>query len=282
MRRRGFTLIELLMVIAIIALLISILLPSLRGAREGGWMVKCQSNQRQIGMASEQYTREFDGWVVREAGTGRNRGECRFRGENWGWRYPWPRAWRPYLDSTRLWSDSAAAGSPLGGEYRDHYEFAEYYHDPAYPAWDWHQIHYANNGMDLYRDQNDVLRWLFYKPLMKHHAIKFPSTTFAMTAYQDDDDGSRYDDLYRPGRLNRRIAIWYDIRSPIELQEGNRLTRASPTRHGLGSNVLHFDGHGSWEREEVIIEEANWDDHDDVFSWDNKCYHRPQRGPPYY
>ena len=136
--------------------------------------------------------------------------------------------------------------------------------------------------MDLYRDENDELQWLYHKPLMQHHAIKFPSTTFAMTAYQDDDDNNRYDQLYVPGRPNSRIAIWYDIRRPSELREGHDRTRASPTRHGLGSNVLHFDGHGSWEREEVIIDEANWDDHDDVYSWDRKCYHRPRRRGRYY
>ena len=60
-RKSGFTLVELLVVVAIVAIILSLLLPALRNAREAARGGVCMSNLHQVGLASIQYTMEYKG-----------------------------------------------------------------------------------------------------------------------------------------------------------------------------------------------------------------------------
>jgi prepilin-type N-terminal cleavage/methylation domain-containing protein len=61
--RRGFTLIELLVVVAIIALLISILLPALQNAKAQAHLDICMSNMRQLAIGFQSYATEWRGML---------------------------------------------------------------------------------------------------------------------------------------------------------------------------------------------------------------------------
>ena len=76
-RHAGFTLIELLVVVAIIALLISILLPSLGEAREVARTTVCMTQQRQITASMIMFSGDYRGWAPgNDYNTGRGMGQA--------------------------------------------------------------------------------------------------------------------------------------------------------------------------------------------------------------
>src|SRR5690349_13963195 len=60
MMRKAFTLVELLVVLAILAVLAALLFPVFASARLAGKNAGCQSNLRQIGMATQAYIKDWD------------------------------------------------------------------------------------------------------------------------------------------------------------------------------------------------------------------------------
>src|SRR4051812_11007223 len=60
----AFTLVELLVVVAVIAILASLLLPALGKAKAQGRLVECINNKHQLGMAWHMYTMDNDDKLV--------------------------------------------------------------------------------------------------------------------------------------------------------------------------------------------------------------------------
>jgi prepilin-type N-terminal cleavage/methylation domain-containing protein/prepilin-type processing-associated H-X9-DG protein len=90
-RNKGFTLIELLVVIAIIAILAAILFPVFAQARERARAASCLSNTKQIGLASQMYSQDYDEKLVSYYYGG---------GVNYYWTYvlhPYTKSWQLFV-----------------------------------------------------------------------------------------------------------------------------------------------------------------------------------------
>ena len=106
--RQGFTLLELLIVIAVLALLIAILVPSLSRSLLLAKSVSCQGNLHAIGLAAGQYQSEYGDYVP----------IC------WAniapsYPHPWP-SWRvcllPFTSGVSIFNCPAASGTGAMGE----------------------------------------------------------------------------------------------------------------------------------------------------------------------
>lgn len=216
---RGFTLIELLVVIAIIAILAGLLLPAISKAKEKGKKTYCYNNLKQMGLALHMYTHDNNGQIPR--------GNA-------------PYWWQVYIPF-------------LGGKsaVRDQYGRIRVYTCPSYP--DKRQVVcYVVNA------------WQFSSPrdmtgseitgLANVNRIQRPVDTIY---FADNENGS-----WRPIFTTTNIIGSEDINdvwSPTHLPYGFRTLsgerRVAAARHGLGSNLLFFDGHASWKNARKITVE---------------------------
>jgi len=209
-KRNGFTLVELLVVIAIIAILMAILVPALRRARDQARAVVCRSNLRQIGLAANMYAEEWDLHVPRG-----------FRG-NTG------RAWfylfMPYL-SQKI----------TGGDYRS----VDIYRCPSYPNKD-QTICFVVNGWK-FESTSDMTGSETIDPTRLTTCARR-----AQTAYlADNEDGWwRYIVTHEGASGYNRCDVWSTGHLPASNSQGyTNGRRVARERHRDGANYLFLDWH---------------------------------------
>lgn len=251
--------------VAIVALLVSLLLPALSGARASSRRVVCLSNQRQLGLALQMYVNDTKEWTPRESG----RSERPATGTP-PYNPQWAYVLRPYVDSRAI-----ALGWPLdpggmgGGQPHpgDLFKDAIYYRDPARPP-DNHPIHYVLNGISFRAEPRPGVPPqinTFAKPPTKMARYPRPHETVYLACFTNDDDRV-FARQWLPGTSNYTLAIGYDLHSASSVNASSTSgifdQRIEPKRHGNGANAVFLDGHAEFVKHQRMIDLRLWNDHD--------------------
>lgn len=248
-RARGFTLVELLVVIGVIALLVSLLLPALKGARESARAAICLSNQRQVGLAMLAYAQDFKGYVAREGIHIANVGPIQEY-------VPWAVAYRPYVDER--------VSREFGGEPNDLFAQAVYFRCTSRTTSP-HRLHYVANGFPFRRpgilDSRSLTNDRYRRGLMRLDLVQRPADVIYMAELAEDPNNA----LYQAWSSNGHATDWYyaqfyDAYQGVHLNPASSDCRVTVQRHGRGCNTSYFDGHGSFAKEDAIRSLKSWDD----------------------
>lgn len=220
--RSGFTLIELLVVIAIIAILAAILFPVFARARENARRTSCISNLKQMGLATMQYTQDYDE-TLPKSNYGVPEGYDYPDGKEW---YTntlyWPQMIYPYHKSNQVFFCPSSPDSNRT--------------DPRRLNYGANEVVIAYGGTAL--------------PL-KLAAIIAPATTYMMMDASDIrinpiHSNTVSQNYYLPGRGDVGGSCPSDIVNYDDCMHG---------RHFDGVSVAFTDGHVKWLKSSVLYRE---------------------------
>jgi prepilin-type N-terminal cleavage/methylation domain-containing protein/prepilin-type processing-associated H-X9-DG protein len=247
--RSGFTLIELLVVIAIIAILAAILFPVFAQAREKARSISCLSNTKEIGLAEQMYTQDYDELVP-------------LNNQNWagqGWfsvpKYPgysflntWESLLEPYMKNYGIWvCPSASTTTGL---------YAGYDYSPSSP---WTSGPNAGSIQAAYTLNN------YYWDNSTYGGIFQPGFGPISIAAMDApaslmfcaDGGQSPRTAWDPEQqVNQGGGLGVDTTgsSPYAYALGSPYPQGSwYARHQLGLNNVFFDGHAKWMRLDALL-----------------------------
>lgn len=236
-RRKGFTLVELLVVIGIIALLISILLPSLNRARETANRVKCGSNMRQIGQAIQLYANENKGNYPRTRYSTVTAGINGYFDPPVTAPNPPPKD--PFIDSLGTGDNDVVKAMFLLIRTQD--ITPEVFICPS-----------SNDEKDTYGSGAGVsaqskVSFTLPKNLSYSIANPYPDTNAVNNSYKlNATTGAEFaiaGDKNPAGAINYLLTSATETSSQAEMQKAN-----SPNHQGQGENVLYGDGHAEFQQ----------------------------------
>lgn len=231
---RAFTLLELLVVLAILALLTSLLSPSLLRARERGKRAQCLSNAKQLAAATLMYADEdeqkrltphvYTLWPVFS--------------HNWLWRYTGgsPRIF--FCPSTR---------NGIRGPLRIEKTGAKFYDDLISPAQDRKSRRgYSYDVLPFYADMEE--HWNGIKGFV-NISRAVPKTLNNLGVYQH-----RHDAFNLRGRSASPAEVWLYLDSDTALFARSFYPDVE-NNHGIeGCNVGFSDGHAQWVPRNQIVQ----------------------------
>jgi prepilin-type N-terminal cleavage/methylation domain-containing protein/prepilin-type processing-associated H-X9-DG protein len=258
---RGFTLVELLVVVAIIALLMSILMPALRRVKMQAQEVACRSNTKQVGLILYMHLQENEFfmphcWEIDYSGVlGANYTHSDTKANGYFWRHAgvtagpiveplddtglmtyWATTLKPYVKETKVF------GCPA---FKNALEMAEI--DKLYGA-DVKEFYDTAFAMNAYLD------WANVNSIKSQGDVIVCSDHLEPRIEQADDTGN-HNDCFCPGRDGKPLSH-YRFGDRTEWYRGilrHNIKKDDPTLTGGRANILWLDNHVSVIEEEEIL-----------------------------
>jgi prepilin-type N-terminal cleavage/methylation domain-containing protein len=233
---RAFTLVELLVVVSIIALLISILLPSLKQARQQAQAVVCSTSNKQIGTAIFTYQSEFGGYVPHNL----------WSEYDWGI-YP-SRAIK--VQKQHLWFYKLFpkyAGDPrilicAGDPFRKKFDFEANFPNPTWPKHSNARVPSCGYGMNYRIRENGIDNPRSFN--LEGYPSKRPAQTIMLAEVGPDDELVTQSNMF--GVMFNKGQPWRDGGRVVYHSGQYGYSYSGPTwlttRHMGGINVTATDG----------------------------------------